>query len=97
MEQDSRFINSGIPKILDDLDALDWCTAHPERMSGEELNALRAMMDRLAGDVTATFDAGALRTLKARFAALRFGTLDASGRKRADYLSRRIDAALHLK
>ena len=94
MEQDNRFINSGIPKILDDLDALDWCAAHPDRVSAAELSALRAMADRLAGDEAAELDADTLRTVKTRFAALRFGTMDAAGRKRADYLARRIEAAL---
>lgn len=91
---DSRFINSGIPKILHDLDALDWCEAHPECVSEAELSALRVMADRLAGDETANPDDGTLREVKRRFAALRFGVLDAAGRKKADHLVRRIDTVL---
>lgn len=94
-EQDGRFINSGIPKILADLDALDWCEAHPERVSETELSALRAMADRLAGDETAKLNAEILHSIKRRFATLRLGMLDVVGRKHAEYLSRRIDAALH--
>lgn len=95
MEQDVRYINSGIPKILDDLDALDWCAAHPDCVSAGELSALRTMADRLAGDASAELDANTLRAIKSRFAALRFGAMDAAGRKRADYLVRRIETALH--
>jgi len=96
-EQDNRFINSGIPKILDDLDALDWCEAHPERVSEAECSALRAMADRLAGDEAAKTDSDALKGIKRRFAALRLGALDAAGRKKTDYLARRIDAILRIK
>ncbi|MBP5542581.1 MAG: dynamin family protein [Kiritimatiellae bacterium] len=96
-DQDGRYLNSGIPKILDDLNALDWCAAHPERISETELAALNTMADRLAGDEAAALDADMLRAVKKRFSSLRLGTLDAAGRKLADYLSRRIDAALRLK
>ena len=96
-EQDRRYINSGIPKILEDLDALDWCVEHPDRVPEVELAALKAMADRLAGDSTAVPDLAALRAVKARFAALRFGALDAAGRRWTDYLARRIEAALRLQ
>lgn len=94
-EQDEKFINSGIPKILEDLTALDWCAAHPNRVSEIELKALRAMVDKLAGDNNVQYDVDTLRSIKKRFAGLRFAVLDASGRKSIAYLTRRIDAALH--
>lgn len=93
-EQDERFINSGIPKILDDLDALDWCEAHPERVSEAECAALRVMANRLAGDDGAKTDPDALRGIKKRFSMLRFGALDPVGQKTMDYLAKRISRAL---
>lgn len=95
--QDERFINSGIPKILADLDALDWCEAHPERISEAEKTALHSMADKLAGDETAKPDVDMLSAIKKRFAMLRVGALDAAGRKQTDYLARRIDAVLRMK
>ncbi len=95
-EQDSRFINSGIPKMLDDLAALDWCTSHPERVSEAELASLRSMADKLAGDDSVTLDMNVLRNIKSRFAALRLGALEAAGRKHVAYLARRIDALLRM-
>ena len=93
-EQDSRFINSGVPKILLDLDALDWCESHPERISETELSELRMMADRLAGDEKANIDPNRLRVIRRRFAALRFGAIDAVGRKNIDHLVHRIDEVI---
>lgn len=95
-EQDDRYLNSGIPKILEDLAALDWCAEHPNRVSDAELTALKTMADKLAGDDSVELDASALRAVKSRFAALRFGVLDALGRKYVGYLVRRIDLALRM-
>ena len=95
-EQDSRFINSGIPKILEDLAALDWCAAHTDRVSEAELTSLRTMADKLAGDDGVELDVSALCAVKSRFAALRFGVLDAFGRKYVGYLVRRIELALRM-
>ena len=64
-------------------------------MSEIELKALRAMVDKLAGDNNVQYDVDTLRSIKKRFAGLRFAVLDASGRKSIAYLTRRIDAALH--
>ena len=95
-EQDDRYLNSGIPKILEDLAALDWCAEHPNRVSDAELTALKTMADKLAGDDGVELDASALSAAKSRFAALRFGVLDAVGRKYVGYLVRRIDLALRM-
>ena len=95
-EQDGRYLNSGIPKILDDLNALDWCAAHPDRISEPELAAVRAMADRLAGDESAVLDLDTLRALKQRFATMRFGVMGPADRKQADYLARRIETALRM-
>ncbi|MBO6307109.1 MAG: dynamin family protein [Paludibacteraceae bacterium] len=94
-DQDERYINSGIPRILEDLAALDWCASHPELVSEAELASLKAMADKLAGDTAAKPDVGVLLGIKKRFAALRVGVIDAAGRKKADYLVRRIDAVLY--
>ncbi|MBQ9727726.1 MAG: dynamin family protein [Kiritimatiellae bacterium] len=96
-EQDFRYINSPVPKILEDLNALDWCAAHPDRVPEDERAALRSMADKLAGDAAATIDDETLHTIKSRFAALRFGALDSAGRKATEYLTRRIDAVLRMK
>lgn len=96
-EQDSRFINSGIPKILEDIAALDWCASNPDQVSEAELAALRAMADKLAGDDGITLDVGVLRSVKSRFAALRLGALNSAGRKYVAYLARRIDASLRMQ
>ena len=96
-DQDERFINSGIPRILEDLAALDWCASHPERVSEAELVSLKAMADKLAGDAAVVLDLSALQAVKSRFAALRFGALDPEGRKYLSYLVRRIDTSLRLK
>ena len=96
-EQDDRYLNSGIPKVLEDLAALDWCAEHPDRVSEAELVALKAMADKLAGDDGAELDVSALSAVKSHFTALRFGVLDASGRKYVGYLVRRIDLALRMQ
>lgn len=94
LEQDERFINSGIPKILEDIAALDWCASHPERVTESELLLLRAMADKLAGDDAVRIDVKALCSVKARFSMLRLGALDGVGRKYLAYLLRRIDTVL---
>lgn len=93
---DSQLINNGIEDSLKDLDAIDWCESHPERISAEELQAIRSMADRLAGDAFSVPDLEVLRRLKKRFALLRFGAIDASGRKVTNHVSRRIDKMIRL-
>ena len=95
-EQDSRFRNSNIKKILADLDALDWCDSHPDRISDAELAALRAMADKLAGDKGVSLDMNVLRAIKSRFTMLSGGALDPAGRKHVSWLALRIDALLRM-
>lgn len=91
---DKRLRNSGVKKILDDLADLDWCEAHPERVSHEELTALRAMADRLAGDTAAKLDMDVLLAIQKRFSTLRNGAIDATGRKSVNRLGCRIRAVV---
>lgn len=95
-DQDQRFNDSGIPKILKDLAALDWCASHPERVSEAELAILKTMADRLAGDTTVLLDTEALHTIKSRFLRLRNGAIDAAGQRLIDHLAGRIGAALRM-
>ena len=94
---DNWLINNHIEDILNDLNALDWCKSHPERISGEELMALRGMVDSLAGDAVATADENILRVLEGRFASLQHGALDSNGRKAVEYLKGRINSFLCMK
>ena len=96
-DQDQRFNNSGIRTILKDLDALDWCAAHSERVSEVEFAIVKTMADRLAGDTAAVLDAEALNTVKIRFSRLKNGAIDATGRKWLDHIVLRIGKALALK
>lgn len=91
---DKRLKNSGVLRILDDLADLDWCEAHPERVSQEELTALRAMADRLAGDTAAKLDMDVLLAIQKRFSTLRNGAIDATGRKSVNRLGCRIRAVV---
>lgn len=91
---DSRIINSGAPKLLADMDALDWCKVNPKLVSEEEVSALSALSEWFADSPDVTLDRGRLQSIKSRLSLLRLGALDAAGRKSANHLIRRIDFAL---
>ncbi len=91
---DSRIINSGAPKLLADMDALDWCKANPKLVSEEEVSSLSVLSEWFADSPNIALDRGRLQSIKSHLSMLRLGILDAAGRKSANHLIRRIDAAL---
>lgn len=88
--------DAGIEITLKDIVALDWCAAHPDRISETELVALRTMVDRLAGDESARLDMAVLREVKSRFSHLKYGSIDDVGCNLIRHLENRIDSAIHL-
>ena len=87
-------VDSGVGKILKDLDALDWCAAHPDRVSEKELAALQAMADCLSGDESIRIDTEALDAIKNRFTRLKFAAIDDIGSDLVGHLEDRIEEAL---